>query len=91
MRRMWDEGSYSYPGRSAEPVFLRQGVLQGTLKGRQKSAEAILRMVDPSEGPNMETKGETLRFVVMAAQKIHRSQPERSKGEALGNSRRCVK
>jgi hypothetical protein len=57
----------------------------------QKSAEAILRMANPSEGPNMETKGESLRFVVMAAQKIHRSRPERSKGEALGNSRRCVK
>jgi len=57
----------------------------------EKSAKAIERMANPSEGPNMKTEGEALRFVVMAAQKIHKSQPERSKGEALGNSRRGVK
>jgi len=48
-------------------------------------------MADPSEGPNMKAKGEALRFMVMAAQKIHGNQPETSKGEAFGNSRRCVK
>jgi len=48
-------------------------------------------MANPSEGPNMKTKGEALRFVVTAAQNIHRNQPETSKGEAFGNSRRCVK
>jgi hypothetical protein len=34
----------------------------------------------------MKTKGEALRFVVMAVQKIHKSQPETSEGEALGGS-----
>jgi hypothetical protein len=72
-------------------LLKRRGVPQGILQGRQKSAEAIRRMANPSEGPNMKTKGETLRFVVMAAQKIHENQPETSKGEAFGNSRRCVK
>jgi hypothetical protein len=48
-------------------------------------------MANPSEGPNMKTKGEALRFVVMVVQNIHRSQPDVSKGEALGSSRRCVK
>ena len=43
------------------------------------------------EGPNMKTKGEALRFVVMVAQKIHRSRPDASTGETFGNSRRCVK
>ena len=57
----------------------------------EKSAEAILRMANPSEGPNMETKGEALRFVVMVAQKIHGSQPDRSKGETFENFRRCIK
>ena len=52
----------------------------------EKSAKAILRMANPSEGPNMKTKGEALRFVVMAVQKIHKSQPETSEGEALGGS-----
>ena len=61
------------------------------MKGRQKSAKAILRMANPSEGPNMETKGEARRFVVMAVQNIHWSQPETTKGEALANFRRCVK
>jgi|GEM_PF-5957243 hypothetical protein len=57
----------------------------------EKSAEAIERVANPSEGPNMKTKGEALRFVVMVVQKIHESQPERSKGEAFGNFRRCIK
>jgi hypothetical protein len=48
-------------------------------------------MVNPSEGPNMKTKGEALGFVVMAVQKIHVNRPETSEGEALGGSRRCVK
>jgi hypothetical protein len=68
-----------------------QGIPQGNPEGRQKSAEAILRVANPSEGPNMETKGEARRFVVMAAQNIHGNQPETSKGEAFGNFRRCVK
>ena len=86
---MWDEGRYSYPGRSACLSPVRQGVL--TPQGRQKSAKAIERMANPSEGPNMKTKGEVFRFVVTVAQKIHRSQPKMSKGEALGSVRRCVK
>jgi len=89
MWRMWDERRYSYPGRSARlSLFETRGFAP---HGEQKSAEAILRMANPSEGPNMKTKGEALRFVVTAAQNIHRNQPETSKGEAFGNSRRCVK
>jgi hypothetical protein len=57
----------------------------------EKSAKAIERVANPSEGPNMLTRGEALRFVAMVAQKIHGSQPGPSKGEAFGFSRRCVK
>ena len=35
----------------------------------EKSAEAVVGMANPSEGPNMKAKGEASRFVVMAAQK----------------------
>jgi len=48
-------------------------------------------MTNPSEGPNMETKGEALRFVVIAAQKIQWNQPEAFEGEAFEYDRRCVK
>jgi hypothetical protein len=48
-------------------------------------------MANPSEGPNMKTKGEALRFVVMVAQKIHRNQPGPSEGEAFGRLGRCIK
>jgi hypothetical protein len=48
-------------------------------------------MANPSEGPNMKTKGEALRFAVMATQKIYGSQPETSKGEAFGSVGRRVK
>jgi len=48
-------------------------------------------MENPSEGPNMETKGEALRFMVMEAQKIQKNQPVTSEGEAFGGSGRCVK
>ena len=78
-------------GLPACPSVGGQGIPQGIPKGRQKSAKAILRMVNPSEGPNMKTKGEALGFVVMAVQKIHVNRPETSEGEALGGSRRCVK
>jgi len=89
MWRMWDERHYSYPGMSARlSPFETRGFAP---HGEQKSAEAILRMANPSEGPNMKTKGEALRFAVMATQKIYGSQPETSKGEAFGSVGRRVK
>lgn len=89
MRRMWDERHYSYPGRSARlSPFETKGFAP---HGEQKSAEAILRMANPSEGPNMKTKGEALTFAVTAAQKIYGNQPGASGGEAPVNLRRCVK
>ena len=57
----------------------------------ENSAEAIVGMANPSEGPNMKTKGEASRFMVMAAPNIPRSRPGAAGGEALEHSRRCVK
>ena len=48
-------------------------------------------MANPSEGPNMETKGEARRFVVIEAQNIHENQPRPSEGEAFKRKGRCVK
>ena len=78
-------------------AFLPGEVSPSCLKGQrfttvgEKSAEAIERVTNPPEGPNMKTKGEALRFAVMVTQKIEKSQPGTSRGEALVNFRRCVK
>jgi len=56
----------------------------------EKSAEAIVSRTG-DEGPNMETEERTQGFTVMEAQKIQKSQPEPSEGEAFGRCGRCVK
>jgi hypothetical protein len=90
MRRMWDERHYSYPGRSVSPSLRDKGFRKESCRvGRSQQRPG--RMANPSEGPNMKTKGEALRFVVMVAQKIHRNQLGPAEGEAFGRLGRCVK
>jgi len=56
----------------------------------EKSAEAVV-VPYGDEGPNMKTEERIQGFGVMEAQKLQKSQPEPSEGEAFGRCGRCVK